>query len=72
MVRRVQYHRSGRPRPRHLKIALAVGLLGALAEGSRTFAQDDAKEQVKNERDERDHGKRDRDERDAWQHGTGR
>jgi polyvinyl alcohol dehydrogenase (cytochrome) len=54
MAGRVQYDRSGRPRPRLSKIALVVALLAALAGVSRTFAQDDAKEHAKNEREERE------------------
>ena len=54
MAGRVQYDRSGRPRPRLSKIALVVALLAALAGVSRTFAHDDAKEHAKNEREERE------------------
>jgi polyvinyl alcohol dehydrogenase (cytochrome) len=54
MAERIPYDRPSRPRPRLLKIALVAALLAGLAGVSRTFAQHDAKEQAKNERDERE------------------
>lgn len=52
MVGRLSHHRSGRLRPRLLKIVLGVALLAAVAGGSRTLAQDDARERAKDEREE--------------------
>jgi polyvinyl alcohol dehydrogenase (cytochrome) len=54
MAGRVQCDRLGRPRPRLSKVALVVTLIAALAGVSRTLAQDDAKEHVKNKREERE------------------
>jgi polyvinyl alcohol dehydrogenase (cytochrome) len=64
MVGKVQDDHSTRSRPRLSWAALIVALLAALAGVSRTFAQDDAKERAKNEREER--GKDGREHRPAW------